>query len=234
MPSRTSTGRIIRFVRGRRRYKPTFYKKKTFRRKQKATSKKPSVHIFKRSFIQNIQLSNAAVPAGWTADGNAIYRNFEYTLNDLPSPTDFVNLFGQYKLNAVKQEIIVANTTTDDDNSQLMMWWDTKRDGQNTALTEPYFLTSQTAKHTILKPPFGNQIRMFSSLRQLSNTYKLTDDDYAIVKPRYISTNEPNTPHYGTSMRIERVDGRPFGTDLANFQYAKIITTVYLSCKKVQ
>lgn len=239
MPSRLSDGRIIRFRYARRPKTSkhyTYRKRRTFRRKQynRATIKKPSVHIFKRQFVQNIELTNASVPSGWTADGNAVYINWQYKLNDLPDPTSFTNLFAQYKLNAVKQELIFANTTTDDDNSQIMLWWDVKRDGQNTPLTESFFLKSQTAKHTVVKPPLGNTIRMFTKLRQLSNTYKLTDDDYAIVKPKYLSTAEPNTPHYGTAMRLERVDGRPFGTQLDNFQKAKIITTVYLSCKKVK
>ena len=196
------------------------------------TVNRPAVHAFKRTMTEVIQLSNVATPTGWTAVGNAIYRNWEFKLNDLHDPTDFTTLFSEYKLNAVKQEIIFGNTNTDDDNSQMILYWDSNVIGANRAGTEQTFLDSQTAKHTYLKPP-GKQITMFCKLKQLSNLYKVTDDDYAAIKPRYISTLEPNTPHYGTRMHLRRVDGRPFGTSLDSFQYAKILTTVYLTCRKV-
>lgn len=197
-----------------------------------ASPNRPAVHFFKRSFTQVLNLSNVTPPVGWTAEGNGIWNNFQFTLNDVTSATDFTNLFAMYKLNSVKTEVICSNSTSVEENSQLMVYWDTNVTGQNYILTEQVFLDSQTSRHMVIKPPHRG-IKMYGKLKQLSNTYKLTDDDYAIVKPRYISTEEPNTPHYGTAMRIQRVDGLPMGTQLDNFQTVKLIHTVYLSCKKV-
>lgn len=215
MPYRRSTRRPTR-----RRRRATA--RRPFRRRiQRSLSYKPAVHIFKRSMVENIELSNASVPAGWardTGDGFSIKRNWEFKLNDLFNPTDFVNLFAYYKLNAIKQEVYCANTVALDDNSQLIVWWDTNKSSR-TMGTEQSFLESQTSKRSILKP--SNSLKMYMRLRQLSNIYKLTDDDYGLIKPRYISTSEPNTPHYGSTMRISRVDGRAFGTQQANFQYLK-------------
>lgn len=202
------------------------------RRPMRATPNRPAVHFFKRSFTETIELSNVNTPTGWTAESNGIWRNFEFTLNDVTSATDFSNLFAMYKLNSVRTEVICSNSTSNEENSQLIFYWDTNVTGQNYTITEQHMLDSQTSKHTVVKPPHRG-IKMYGKLKQLSNTYKLTDDDYAIVKPRYISTEEPNTPHYGTSMRIQRVDGKPMGTQLNNFQTVKLIHTVYLSCKKV-
>jgi len=203
------------------------------RRMLRPTANKPSVHLFKRTMTETLALSNVVAPVGWTAEGNAIYRNFEFKLNDLHDATDFTALFAQYKLCGVRQELIFSNNTTDDDNSQMLIYWDTNRSGQNETGTESRFLDSQTSKHRVLKPP-GGQVKLYTKLSQLSNTFKLTDDDYAVVKPRYISTAEPNTPHYGNSMRIQRVDDLPFGSNLDRFQTLKILTTVYIACKKVQ
>lgn len=230
MPKRRPGKRRLRIVSNRRMAAIKLRRHGALR--QRATANRPAIHYFKRSFAENIALSNVAVPANWTADGNSIYRNWEFNLNDLTDATDFTALFAQYKLNAVKQEIVFSNTNTDDDNSQMMLWWDTNASAQNVVGTQNSFLHSQTSRHKVLKPP-GGSIHMYTKLKQLSNTYKLTDDDYAIVKPRYVSTAEPNTPHYGVRMRLARVDDMPFGTDLDKFQTAKIITTVYLSCRKV-
>lgn len=204
------------------------------RRQLRPTANRPAVHLFRRAFTKTLALSNVTAPAGWTAEGNAIYSNFSYKLNDLLSATDFTNLFQQYKINGVKQELIFSNTSSMDTNSQLLVYWDANKDGQSRTRSEQTFLDSQTSKHVILKPPSKQKITLYTKLKQLSNTFKLTDDDYAVVNPRWISTAEPNTPHYGCSMRIQRVDDKPFGTDLTNFQYLKIITTMYIACKKVQ
>lgn len=218
----------------RRPRKRTYRRRRPMGRIQRSLKYKPAVHIFKRSIVENLLLSNASVPTGWvrdTGDGKSIKRNYEFTLNDLTDPTDFTNLFAYYKLNAVKQEIYSANTIADDDNSQLMVFWDTNKSSRVQG-TEQSFLESQTSKRAILKPSCS--LKMYTKLRQLSNLYKLTDDDYAVVRPRYVSTSEPNTPHYGCSVRISRVSGQDFGADMNNFQYLKIITTIYLSVKKIQ
>lgn len=218
----------------RRPYKKkrTFKRRKVVRYKKQPTPNKPGVFNFKRSVTQVLQLSNVTTPTGWTAEGNAIYKNFSFTLNELNDATDFTNLFKMYKLNAVKTTLILGNTQSSQDNSQLLVYWDVNVTGQAYTLNEQVFLDSQTSRHMVVKPP-SKGINMYCKLKQLSNTFKLTDDDYAIVKPRWISTEEPNTPHYGIQMRIQRVDDRPMGTDIDHFQYMKIFHTIYFQTKKV-
>lgn len=219
-----------------RKRRPRRMKKRVYKKKLPITRSltlKPAVHLFKRKMTQVMQLSNVSAPSGWTAEGNAYYKNWQFTLNNLPNPTDFTNLFAQYKLVGVQTEMIFANTVANDDNSQVLIYWDLNRDGQARPGTESQFLQSQTARHMTLKPGVSKPVKMYCKLKQLSNTFKLTDDDYALQTPKWLSTAEPNTPHFGTSMRIQRVDDRPFGTELANFQYCKVIHTVYLACRKV-
>lgn len=197
-----------------------------------------SIYQFKRQKTEVITLDNTSVPTGWTANGNAIYKQFVFTLDQLPNYTEFTALFASYKVCAVKQEIYFSNTNSIDTNSRLLLYYDNNPQGESKTLTEQYYLESQTSRKKLVATTSRAPIKFYTKVKQLSVLYHQTSPtpltDYGMVYPKYISTSEPTTPHYGINMRIQRVDNSPFGTQLTNFQHMKINTTLYISCKRVE
>ncbi len=214
--------------------------KRTYRRKRQILGRpnrlalRPSIYQFKRQVQETIILSNAATPEGWTASNNGYYKQFVYSLSQLGDNTDFTNLFQQYKICAVKQEFMLSNNTSSDNNAQLLIYWDNNPQGQSITLDEPYYLTTQTSRKRVVQTTTAKPTKFFTKVKQLSNVFSgVTNNDYAMTWPKYIGTDEPTCPHYGINLRVQRVDGQQFGQVSSNFQYLKIITTYYITCRKV-
>lgn len=221
-----------------RKRRPIRRRRKTMLGKPNSRQMRASIYQFKRSMTETLQLDNTNVPSGWSADGNAIYKQFVFTLDQLPNYTEFTALFASYKNCAVKQEIYFSNTNSVDTNSRLLLYYDNNPQGETKVLTESHYLQTQTSRKRLVATTSRAPIKFYTKLKQLNVVYhQMTPTplvDYTMQYPRYISTSEPTTPHYGINMRIQRVDNQPFGTDLSHFQFVKIITTVYVTCKRVE
>lgn len=219
------------------------------RRKNKAGFKlqrslSPAIIPFKRSSSVTIGLNGATPPEGWSASGNNIYKNWGFSLAQLNDSTDFTNLFKYYRLKGVRLQMYFSNnvSTSEDgnnnpSNNQMLMWIDTNKDGNDSATSgvETTYLDSQTAKKQLCLRTDGKPIDIYMPLMQQGMTYGgVANTDYALQKPKFIATTEPATPHFGFKMMLQRVDGQSFTSGMASSQYAKIITTMYLQCKKVE
>lgn len=207
---------------------------------------KPPIFNFKRSYEEIISLDTTAVPEGWYASGNNLYKSWGFSLSQLGTDqTDFTNLFKYYKINAANVQMYFSNTnsgpTMGDNmyypNAQIMMHIDTNLDGSDESsagYTSTYY-ESQTAKRRLCLNTNGKPVSCFMKCRQLADMYGGTaNTDRATVRPRWMTTAEPTTPHYGYKMMLQRVDGQAFGSLTVNKQVVKIVTTLYFSCKKVQ
>ena len=158
-------------------------------------------------------------------------------LSELDGYTDFTNLFNQYKLTGVTLTFYcpATNVTLGQpnlQNSQLIMYTVPNQAGRprNVTLTEADCLNTQCVKKQLLMNNNGKGVSMYIPLKQLRMTFaSLTDTDYAVSTPKFISTDEPNTPHYGPTLRIQAIS--PFGFRGQNL---KIITKVHLTCKQVE
>lgn len=235
--------RIVR--RKRRPYrKKNVTKKKRLVRVQRGL--RPAVHIFRRSITQTIALSTTAVPEGWYASGNNLYKNWGFSLSSLNSFAEFTDLFKYYKLAGARIQMYFSNTNSSaatgpggsyNPNAQILMHIDTNQDGEDSSTSglEATYLNSQTAKKRLCLNTLGKPIDIYMPLRQQSMIYGgAANTDYATVRPKWISTTEPTTPHFGFKMMLQRVDGQGFASIAANNQYVKIITTLYFKCKKVE
>lgn len=227
-------------------------RKKVFRRRIKRKPKaivqrglRPAIYPFKRSVSTVIGLNTSSPPTGWNVAGNNLYRNWGLTLGELDDHLDFVDLFKYYRLKGVRIQMYFSNTVSASEdgnnnspNSQIMMWLDTNLNGSNNADAgeETTYLNSQTAKKKLCLKSNGRPVDIYMPLRQQNQMYGGTGGaiDYATVKPKWISTNEPTTPHYGLKMMLHRIDNQPFTSGINNSQYCKIIQTVYFQCKKVE
>lgn len=226
----------------RRKRKTNVQKKRRLVRVQRGMA--PSVHIFRRSITQTIALDTSAVPEGWFASGNNLYKNWGFSLSSLGSFSEFTDLFKYYKLSGARVQMFFSNNVSgainagyNMSNNQLLLHIDSNRDGEDSSTSglEATYLNSQTAKKKLCLNTTGRPLDMYMPLRQQSMLYGgAANTDYATVRPRWVSTTEPTTPHFGYKTMIQRVDGQSFGNATGNKQYVKIITTLYFQCKKVE
>lgn len=230
------------------RSKPFRKNRKRIRRAKlyrKPKSFSPGIFSFKRSTTEVVDLI-AGTGQGWTvstATGNqGIGKTFQFALNDVNDPSDFVNLFKYYKIKAVRVQVYLSNTITAQDepsrfpNSNLMMYTDINNNGVITGSdTVENYLDSQTSKRRTLISSGRRPIDLLMRMKIANTVYGgTTNTDYTLSSPKWISTDEPNTPHYGMNMFIGRVDGEGLTTGYTNAQYARFVYTYYIQCKKVR
>lgn len=207
---------------------------------------RPRTYNFTRSFAETIELNNTTPPLGWTSVDNGLVRSQPFKLADLPNYLEFVNLFSQYRLLAVKQEMYFSNTNSvnnvigtqsDLGNKQIIMYCNPNMVGyDNTSLlTEQFFLESQSSKKKLCLNAIGRPVKIYSKVKQLVKVFsdELDNTDYSKAYPKFVSTGDINTEHYGLDMRLARIDGNIFSTGGNNYPSVKIITKVYLQCRQV-
>lgn len=223
----------------KRNFRRRPFRKRNFRKKhRKGSVLRPAVHKFKRVVQELTSLQTTAVPTNWIADTNALYRQFGFTLNDLPAPTEFTSLFTAYRIKGVRLQGFFSNTQSITENQNVMMTYSNNWTGQPTALTSNYFNQRQAVKRKLLlNTRGGTSIDIYMPMRQLSNVWSgsALSNDYGTMKPKWIATAEPTTPHFGINMRLERVDGQTFGSGaiVSTFPTLRIIYTYYLECRGV-
>lgn len=202
----------------------------------------PITYKFKQTFADSIQLNTSAPPTGWSANGNALVQQMVFNLQDLASYTRFTNLFAQYRLLSAKTEMFFGNTVSDtldtatsnSGNRQIIVYTMPNRIGSVETLTEDAFLQTQCHQKQLALKTDGKPVLCYTPLSQLSSTYQSgINTDYAKQSPKFISTQESNTPHYGLDIRIQRVDGEEFSQSTATYPFVKILHTVYFECRQV-
>lgn len=203
-----------------------------------------STYMFKRAITSVVNINNAP-GSDWVAITGGIYRQWHFSLNDLNAAadaTDFTNLFRRYKINAVKVELAFSNTgsipATDANkpsNYQLQVYTMPNKVGRTEEeVTEQMFLNTQ-ASNKRLALNGGSPLVYYMKVNQLAETYaSTTNTDYAVVRPRYVSTGETGVQHYGLNMFINRVDGEALTTGLNSSQHVRCTLTYYMSFKGVE
>ncbi len=234
------------------------YKKKMYRRKPKRKNNKQaklgkpsrglkqSVYFFKRRTVDVVELNTQSPPENWTVgSNNDLFRQTEYKLSDLRDKGDFSNLFLMYKLTAVSVKYMFSNTTANVvgrggttpplsySNAQIMVMYSPWKAGESQDTDSNYMKDCQASKRR-LGLNGGKPIKMYTQLRQLGMVYTSpTDTDYVSAKPKWISTTETNTPHYGVNICFQKADQSVFAADSNNYQSCRIETTYYIAVKGV-
>lgn len=226
---------------GTRRPRPT--KRRRFVRRSRPRLGRPSrglktsVYLFKRRYVQTFDLSVPPVDT-WVNEGNAITAHTGYRLADLSDYAEFTNLFAQYKLSAVKVQMyfssnVVTQTNTGAANvphGQILVYMAPNKTGQQFSLTEQYFLNNQSTKTRTGIVASARPVTMYNKLMQLGERFAGgANTDYAVMRPRWIATQEPNTLHTGQDIRIQYVNGQAL-----NNCSVKVIYTYYIACKQAQ
>lgn len=174
----------------------------------------PNVYPICRQFENLVVLENPTSGGNFIAAAdNMVVGHVECNLGELPGYTELTSLFAQYKLNAVtltctptyQQDVDPTNTET----VICDVWRSNHGDTPTSAFQISDLLQIQKRQTFIM--PQRKSFKRSMMLNQLSNTYSgLTNNDYSIQKPRYISTSEGTTPHYGINFCFRRPDGAAF------------------------
>ena len=200
---------------------------------------KESVYLFKRRRTEVVNVNNTAGSNWIPTDDNGIARSWAFALTDLPNYTDFTNLFSQYKILAVKAEIFFCNSSVGVlpagtmSNLQMLAYAAPNRTGQIAhGNDEVHFLECQASTRRCCYVGSAKPLKYYMKVNQLSERYNsAVNTDYAVVKPRYVSTNEPDSAHYGLDCHIRLVNGTAMGSNVTQL---KTLLTYYIACRGVQ
>lgn len=232
--SRYSTGRRFTIRRSRRkRYKGRINR-----------SLLPKKYMFKRSIVETIVLNPGGVtpPTGWQVVDNGLCTFDIHNLGQLNDYTDFTNLFAQYKINGVSTKMYMSCTGAESGsalgNAQIQLLRAPYQTGAGlvSGYTEQKFLDMQTRKINTLIKANGRPVNFYQRTNQLSEIYEsAVSSSYGVIRPKWVSTSETQTPHYSNILRLQLVNGQ----DLLGYTAGsvvlslKIIRTFYISMRKV-
>ena len=231
----TTKKRTIRF----RKKKNYGRQRRTYGGRGMGRKMRPRVYSYFR--LKENLLAFEAPDDGWVESivDNSIMKTFTFSLGELPNNSEFTNLYRQYKLNhaVIKMfpsysSIVSTTGPVVANNIIITVWPNTDGKALDASFSSAKLLEKQAKKQWMFPQNKPTSISM--PLFQLGNTYggSITNPvDYAVRKPRYISTEEVNTPHYGFNVHIRKVDGSAFGT---NSPRLLIKEKIYFTTKQVQ
>lgn len=197
---------------------------------------RPLTYNFTRSFARELNMGDVQNDPYFFWNDNGANYDVVMALNDLNAYTDFTTLFAQYKLTGVTMTFYCPSTNVtlsqpNVGNSQLLMYTVPNQTGRPRMvnLTEQDCLNTQCVKKRLMMNSNGRGVTMYIPLKQLRMTFSsLTDTDYAVATPKFISTDEVATPHYGPTLRIQTIAGN------TSSQKIKYIVKLHLSTKQVE
>lgn len=213
-----------------------YYKKNALVNNRKLV--RPKTYGFSRTREHLLALESPTDSWITTLDGSVV-KTLAFSLSELNSYAEFTNLFDMYKLNMAiikmypsYSQVVSTTASVASTNYVITVWPNTS----GTALTAAF---DQNALNQIQRKsqwmfPLNKPTQIKCYLKQLNQVYATTaglGTDYTVVKPKYISTAEPHTPHYGLNIHIRKVDGSSFGSDSARLL---IKEKIYLTTRQVK
>jgi len=202
----------------------------------------PRPYFFKRMLTHTATLSSE--DTFWQSQGSNLGRAFAFSLSELQGDTDFSNLFKYYRLKGARVRMYFSNTgsvpvvsgTVKYPNCQILVTIDRNMNGETSDVAnESHYLQSQTAKRIIALGGDRKPIDIYMPLKQGNLVYQTSSlTNNTLTNPKWLSTQNADTPHWGYNVMVQRVDGEDFTSGLSNRQSVKILTTLYFQCKKVE
>jgi hypothetical protein len=198
----------------------------------------------KQAYVEDFLFTSP--PGTWTSDSTGIYKSQAWNLDGLGATrrTQLASLFSQYKIVAVKEEYYfgvtssTANVTATGDppiadirvsNVQMLLYTAKADAGRSVTATEEYFLTRQNSRKMLCISNTRKPLKLYNKTKQLVDVYNTAlNTDYAIAKPKYISTDEPTTAHYGSHVRIQSMNSVKEPVRI------RCITTMYIMLRQLK
>lgn len=198
------------------RSKKTYRKKRTFRKKRYVRRYKKGIHLFKRTFVQSIALSDTAVIQPLTIPT----ASNSYTLGQLPNYSEFTSLYDSYKICGIKHKFILDVTSNELGSTTSFPTLITVNDyNSGTALaSEDVALQYASFKAARLDKPVKRYFRpcQVTEPSTLSQT----------VKSRWNQTNKADVIHRGLlpAVMYATTSSTAIGT-------LRVYVTYYLACR---
>lgn len=206
---------------------------------------RPKVYRFKRDIEETLQLSASTAPEGWTLDGSSrVYKQMGFALAQLGDVSDFTNLYRQYKINGARVRFYFSNTNSGMsqqsstgsgyDNSQMMVRMAPNQSGEVTTLNNAYWQQIQAKKYKLALNG-GAPVDIYIPLKSRSLLQTSSGSQSSMTAPKFVPTNNTSVLFEGINIAIDRLDGQGFTTgSISNYQYVKVITTLYFECRGVE
>lgn len=215
------------------RKKKRYPRKPRIGRAPRRNSIMPSVYKYKRTNQETVNWGVSTI--GWDhfPGGDGISRGWAFSLQNVLGHAQFTSLYSEYKLHGVRLQIIPAyNVVTSRDSSQLVMWTSLARSGYQVDSVLELQQIQALRKRIVFRDTKPVDIYMkFNLLSEIYNSTVPPNTDYAITKPKWLSTQEPSTPHYGLNTTFTTVDGSNIVDE--NYRF-KIYYTIYFSMRGVK
>lgn len=219
-------------------------KKRKFNRPRRSLAP-AGVYRFKRETDELVAL--VGTPDSWTLNSdNSLAKTFAFALSSLGDYSDFQNLFKYYRIKGARVRMYFSNNVSRGDqgpspgeasNKQIMIQIDRNVDGVGVPTIND-LLTSQTKRRFVaLQGTRKPSVDIYMPLKQATDVYATAGAPTALVNPKWLNTADAEAagvPHYGFNINMGRIDKAGFSTGISNAQYVRIITTLYIECKKVQ
>ncbi len=219
-------------------------KKQSIGRPPRRALSAPRPYFFKRMLTHTATLT--ASDDFWVSQGANLGRAFAFSLSELQGDTDFSNLFKYYRLKGARVRIYFSNTgsmpvalstgVVSTPNTQILVTIDRNMNGETSDVAnEAHYLQSQTAKRIIALGGDRKPVDIYMPLKQGNLVYQTSSlTNNTLQNPKWLSTSNPDTPHWGYNVMLQRIDGENFTAGINNEQSVKILTTLYFQCKKVE
>lgn len=232
-----------------KRAKVTHFRRKQYHRGRLAVPRglRPSVHYFTRSFEKPLALDDpTAYPLGFTAttDGG-VAGTIQISASELNDWTDFSNLFGQYKLNAVSIKILPQYTAALSEPSglggeQIVVRWcrNMLQKSIGAGDTRTMWLDRQAVKQRLLMTNNRRTLSLYSKLNirdMITDNTAPASDDFVAIRPHWIATANDTVPHYGLNVRFDSCSGVTLPTNPNPTTLPKLTLQIkyYLMCRMV-
>lgn len=225
------------------RKRPNFRKKKYNGNRKGSLSKTPSIYRFKRETDELVALTGT--PDSWTLNSdNTLAKTFAFALNSVGNFSEFQALFKYYRIKGARVRMYFSNNVSraeqsqnESSNKQIMIQMDRNMDGVSIPDINS-LLQSQTKKRFIaLQNTRKPSVDVYMPLKQATELYATAGTATGLISPKWLNTADTasaGVPHYGFNINMGRVDRSGFSSGISNSQYVRIITTLYIECKKVQ
>ena len=226
----------------------TGYKKKTRRKTGKTKTSimkvprpfmKEPIYYFKRKMQHTLDPVNSDALAPWVAANNGIVYSHNFKLSDLPSYSEFVNLFETYKIMGVQLEFHCASTATLASQRTAGASTVITRIKPNTDCrllgsgdTVNNWLQRTDVKRYIFPNQHDKPLRIYQPCKMKN---ELVDAYPQVVKPGWVPTANYNNDNFTVDMRMDLTSGEDITNNaLTAVPKFTIIETVYLAFKGVQ
>jgi len=180
-----------------------------------------------------------------TGDGG-VAGNLSVKLTDFPASTDFTNLFKKYKLNYLKlifypaSTAVIAGETREgapSTNNNILIRVALNRTGieMGAGNTIAEWSQLQAKKQWLLSQtrPTTITCKLSQLVAVAGNGFTVANEKYAVIKPRYIDTDNASIPHTGLNIRFDSLNGEALEQTAEVWPTFRVVAKVYMTCKGV-